>query len=118
MAVVLVTGGSSGIGLATVARLVAAGERVFSLARRSCPVDGATSINGDLRDRSVATAAVERALDDAGRLDALVSNAGHGRAAAARFRHRTDVVRFVTSVRFFRTIRLCRRSGSNLDCRA
>jgi NAD(P)-dependent dehydrogenase (short-subunit alcohol dehydrogenase family) len=78
MAVVLVTGGSSGIGLATVARLVGAGDRVFSLARRSCPVDGATSINGDLRERSVATTAVERVLDEAGQIDALVSNAGHG----------------------------------------
>jgi len=78
MAVVLVTGGSSGIGLATVARLVAAGDRVFSLARRACPVEGATSLQLDLRDCDAGDLAVGRVLDAAGRLDAVVNNAGFG----------------------------------------
>lgn len=107
MAVVLVTGGSSGIGLATVARLVAAGDRVFSLARRPCPVDGATSITGDLRDRSVATTAVERVLGDAGRIDALVSNAGHG-ALAPIEELGDDEVEAIFDVNVFAPLRLAR----------
>lgn len=81
MAVVLVTGGSSGIGLATVQRLTAAGDRVFSLARRPAPAAGVTSIEADLTDPSTADAAVAQVVDDAGRLDAVVNNAGHGALA-------------------------------------
>ena len=78
MAVVLVTGGSSGIGRATVQRLVSAGDRVFSMSRRPTPVDGATSIELDLLDPSAAGEAVAAVVADAGRIDAVVNNAGRG----------------------------------------
>ena len=46
----IVTGGSSGIGLALVERLVGEGHRVTCIARRPCPVPGAGSIRCDLSD--------------------------------------------------------------------
>ena len=78
MAVVLVTGGSSGIGRATVQRLVSAGDRVFSMSRRPTSVDGATSLELDLMDPSAAGEAVAAVVADAGRIDAVVNNAGRG----------------------------------------
>jgi len=79
MTVVLVTGGSSGIGLATVRRLAAAGDRVFSVARdpeRAGIPDGVTPIALDLTDPEAAERAVRTVTDAAGRLDVLVNNAG------------------------------------------
>ena len=54
----VVTGGSSGIGLALVERLVGKGHRVTCVARRPCPVAGAGSIRCDLSDAE----AIERCL--------------------------------------------------------
>ncbi len=81
MAVVLVTGGSSGIGLATVHRLAAAGHRVFAAARnpsRNPLPDGVTPLVLDVADPDAAEPAVKSVVDDAGRLDVLVNNAGTG----------------------------------------
>lgn len=53
MAVVLVTGGSSGIGLATVRRLAASGDRVFAASRhpgRSDLPEGVTPIALDVAE--------------------------------------------------------------------
>lgn len=81
MTVVLITGGSSGIGLATVRRLAAAGDRVFYASRRPAPGEGAgdvTHVPLDLADPDprACAAAVQTVLDAAGRLDVLINNAG------------------------------------------
>jgi NAD(P)-dependent dehydrogenase (short-subunit alcohol dehydrogenase family) len=84
MAVVLVTGGSSGIGLATVHRLAAAGHQVFSGSRqplRAALPGGVTPLVLDVADPAAAGAAVRAVLDAAGRLDVLVNNAGAGSLA-------------------------------------
>jgi NAD(P)-dependent dehydrogenase (short-subunit alcohol dehydrogenase family) len=83
--VVLVTGGSAGIGRAIVQRLAADGARVVTCARHGdrltealADVPGATGLVADLtlaRDREVL---VERVLAEHGRLDAVVLNAGLG----------------------------------------
>jgi|SRR5580658_883066 NAD(P)-dependent dehydrogenase (short-subunit alcohol dehydrogenase family) len=79
MAVVLVTGGSSGIGLATVRRLAAAGDQVFC-ASRSAPgarlPEGVTPVAVDVADAAACEAAVQFVVAGAGRLDVLVNNAG------------------------------------------
>jgi short-subunit dehydrogenase len=74
----LVTGGSSGIGRATVLRLVGDGARVLALGRDEAALaaTGATPIVCDLAD----PAAFERAAAQAGAVDVLVNNAGIGRA--------------------------------------
>jgi NAD(P)-dependent dehydrogenase (short-subunit alcohol dehydrogenase family) len=84
---ILVTGASSGVGLAAVERLaregatlalVARGEHALEQAAAVAERHGATAhvFAADLADREAATAAVERAVDALGGLDAVVSNAG------------------------------------------
>jgi len=85
VAVVLVTGGSSGIGLATVRRLAAGGHRVFTASRQPTRVelpDGVTPLTFDVADPGSAEPAIASVVDAAGRIDALVNNAGTGTLAA------------------------------------
>jgi NAD(P)-dependent dehydrogenase (short-subunit alcohol dehydrogenase family) len=79
MAVVLVTGGSSGIGLATVRQLAAAGDRVFCASRnpgRAGLPDGVTPVVLDVADPDSCRDAIDTVMALAGRLDVLVNNAG------------------------------------------
>jgi NAD(P)-dependent dehydrogenase (short-subunit alcohol dehydrogenase family) len=83
--VALVTGGSSGIGLATAARFIEEGARVFITGRRQSELDAAvatlgnvTAIRADssnLADLDTVFATIEK---DAGKLDVLFANAGGG----------------------------------------
>ncbi len=82
--VAVVTGGTSGIGLAIARRFVAEGARVFVTGRRQAQVDAAAA---DLGPRAVGVRADVAVLSDldglyevvrerAGRIDVLVANAG------------------------------------------
>ncbi len=77
--VVLVTGASSGIGKATAEHLAARGYRVFAGARHPDGVgllhDGEV-VALDVTDDASVSAAVASVLEKAGRIDALVNNAG------------------------------------------
>ena len=83
--VVLVTGGSAGIGRVTVARLAAEGARVVTCARDGNRLEealrllpGVTGVVADVTDAADRAVLVERVLEEHGRLDALVLNAGLG----------------------------------------
>jgi NADP-dependent 3-hydroxy acid dehydrogenase YdfG len=86
-AVALVTGASSGIGEATARALAAHGAKVAVAARRlerlerlAEEIGGsghtALAIQSDITDQEQAVAAVDRAVDELGRLDIVVNNAG------------------------------------------
>jgi NADP-dependent 3-hydroxy acid dehydrogenase YdfG len=85
--VALVTGASSGIGEATARHLAALGADVALVARRrdriealSKEIEGegvrALVVEADVTDRAAAEGAVRRTVDELGRLDVLVNNAG------------------------------------------
>ena len=85
--VALVTGASSGIGEATAVQLAAEGAAVALVARRgdrlaalAARVEGdggrALVIEADVTDGDQARSAVARAVEELGRLDTLVNNAG------------------------------------------
>ena len=81
--VALVTGASSGIGEATVRRLLADGYKVYAGARRverMQPLQqaGAVLLALDVTEDASMVAAIDTIRKDHGRLDALVNNAGYG----------------------------------------
>jgi NADP-dependent 3-hydroxy acid dehydrogenase YdfG len=80
--VALVTGASSGIGEATARALAAEGATVSVAARRKDRLDaltaeiGGLAIETDVTEREQAQAAVERTVQELGRLDIVINNAG------------------------------------------
>ncbi|GAA0747943.1 SDR family oxidoreductase [Ideonella azotifigens] len=88
--IALVTGGTSGIGLATAKRFVAEGAHVFITGRRQAQLDAAvadigrnvTGVRSDvanLQDLDQLFATIQK---EKGRLDVLFANAGGGQVAA------------------------------------
>src|SRR6478609_2053594 len=81
--VALVTGASSGIGASTARRLHALGYRVYAAARRMDRMAdladlGVTAVSTDLTHDADMVALVDRIVDESGRIDVLVNNAGYG----------------------------------------
>jgi 2-keto-3-deoxy-L-fuconate dehydrogenase len=78
--VAVVTGGASGIGLATVRVLRQQGAQVASLDLNAGPADqdGVLALTADVSDTVSVQEAVRAATEHLGRLDVLVNNAGIG----------------------------------------
>ena len=87
--VVLITGCSSGIGRATALEAASRGHRVFATARNPETLRDLESggrirpLRLDVTDTASIREAVASVLDEAGRVDALVNNAGYGQYGAA-----------------------------------
>ncbi|GIF23974.1 NAD(P)-dependent dehydrogenase (short-subunit alcohol dehydrogenase family) [Actinoplanes tereljensis] len=78
---VIITGASSGIGAAVARRLGAMGFTVYAAARRVeevPPDDGIVAVKADLSDHASLEQLVRQAIDETGRIDVLVNNAGYG----------------------------------------
>ncbi len=81
--VVLITGGSSGIGAHTAMALHEAGFRVYVAARRVGQMSalqraGMTTVGLDVTDDDSVSKVVEQIIDAEGQIDVLVNNAGYG----------------------------------------
>src|SRR6185312_11028333 len=87
--VAVITGGSSGIGLATARRFVAEGAYVFITGRRQTDLDKAvkligkdvTAVRGDVSNLSDLDRLYELVEREKGRIDVLFANAGIGTLA-------------------------------------
>lgn len=81
--IVLITGASSGIGKETALRLIEEGHIVYSAARRiekmQQQVDaGGHALQLDITNEKQITAAVDRIIQEQGKIDVLINNAGYG----------------------------------------
>ena len=75
--VVILTGGTSGIGRATVELLRKEGCTVYEFSRRPAPEDP-WHRSVDVTDGAAVKAAVDEVFDREGRIDLLINNAGFG----------------------------------------
>jgi NAD(P)-dependent dehydrogenase (short-subunit alcohol dehydrogenase family) len=86
--IALITGGNSGIGLATARRFVAEGARVIITGRDEATLSaaakelGVVAIRSDVADSAARAALFQRIKDEFGRLDILFANAGIVRFAS------------------------------------
>ena len=81
--VILVTGGSSGIGFEAAQRLARMGHKVYAAARRvelmaPLQADGVTPLPLDVTDDDSRRQCIDTILKAEGRIDVLVNNAGYG----------------------------------------
>ena len=89
--VVIVTGGSSGIGFSTAQRFHALGMKVYEFSRRErVHSDGVIHITADVTDEEAVARAVAQVEEKEGRVDILVCNAGFGISGAAEFTDNRD----------------------------
>ena len=94
--VVVITGGSSGIGLATARAFRARGDRVYELSRRdTVHNDGIVHISADVTREEAVSAALRQVTEAEGRVDILVCNAGFGISGAAEFTGNGDAKRLL-----------------------
>ena len=74
--VVVVTGGSRGVGAGIVTAFLDAGANVVTCGRHEAEVDGAVFVAADIRKPAEAERVIAKAVEQWGRLDVLVNNAG------------------------------------------
>lgn len=91
--VVILTGGTSGIGAATARLLRERGCRVYEFSRRDAADPFHTSV--DVTDEAAVKAAVDEVVAKEGRVDVLVNNAGFGISGAMEFTESADAHRLM-----------------------
>ncbi len=92
--VVIITGGTSGIGQAVAAQLRAQGCRVYEFSRRAAQSDP-NHFSVDVTDDAAVKRAVEEVFAREGRIDILINNAGFGISGAMEFTDPADAHRLM-----------------------
>ena len=105
--VVILTGGTSGIGLHTARELTRRGCRVYELSRREDGTDAAVHIRADVTDEAQVDAAVREVLAREGHVDVAINNAGFGISGAIEYTDTEDAKRQF-DVNFFGMVRMNR----------
>ena len=71
--VVIVTGGSSGIGRCTASALKENGCIVYEFSRRNIPMEGVTHLSVDVTDEDAVNAAVQQVIQKETKIDAVIN---------------------------------------------
>ena len=95
--IMVITGGSSGIGKATAELFAQQGYKVYELSRRTPPADSQTlglhHITCDVTDPEMCRKSVDEVIAREGKVDVLISNAGMGISGAVEFTKTADIRR-------------------------
>ena len=104
--VIIVTGGTSGIGLNTARALAAQGCRVYEFSRREGGVDPRVKhIQADVTDEEQVAAAVQTVFEREKRIDVVINNAGFGISGAIEFTDTSEAQKQF-DVNFFGMVRV------------
>lgn len=98
--VLIITGGSSGIGLATALLFSHEGYKVYELSRHGQSHDGIVHIDCDVTDEESVRKAVDAVVKAEKQIDVLISNAGFGISGPIEFTKTEDAKRLF-DVNFF-----------------
>jgi len=117
--IALVTGASSGIGQATAQQLAEAGYKVYGTSRRAGgPQRAYEMLALDVTDDQSVAAAVRQVMQQQGRIDLLVNNAGFGLAAAAAEESSIEQAQSVFDTNFFGLVRMSRAVVPHMRARS
>ncbi len=107
--VVLITGASSGIGAACAAHLARNGWVVYGTSRNPVAedVNGVRMIRMDVNNDDSVRDGIKLVVDERGRIDAVVNNAGFGIAGAVEDTS-IDEAKELFETNFFGVLRVCR----------
>lgn len=122
--VILITGISSGFGLAMAQRLSADGHTVYGTVRREVPhIDGVHYLHADVRSEYDAQEAVAAVVAEQGRLDTLICNAGMGIGGPAEYASEEEIqqqmdTNFLGQVRFIKAAlpHMRQQQGGRIIC--
>lgn len=106
--IILVTGASSGLGLATAKALAAQGHTVYGTSRGVLQLQDVefNAIKMDVTNDDSVTAALQEILQIEGKIDVLINNAGNG-ITGPLYAMPVEYARKQFEVNFFGVVRLC-----------
>ena len=98
--VAVVTGASSGIGLAVSKQLLSRGYTVYGLSRRGTSAEGVIPLAAEITDENAVKAAIDSVFQKEGQIDLLINNAGMGISGPVEFTETEDMKR-IMDVNFY-----------------